>query len=156
MTNAPLIICEKSGRWALSLRAVLRGTLPLVQTRSLVQCAEALAAAPAAMVALAISPQNVNAAVEWVTGVRRNFPATRVLALLEPEALSAEPLLREAGAADVFHSPQQATAIARLAQRHAALAPALELPLRENIAARLPWSAWATPGFPSSLSPSQD
>lgn len=156
MATVPLIVCEKTGRWALALQSALRGELPLVETRALSQCSEAVLAAPAALAAVAVTPQNLTSVVELIGRVSRDFPAARMVALLEPEAESAEPLLREAGAADVFHSPQQAAAIARLALRHAALAPAAHLPLRTAVAARLPWQRWSTPAFAASHTPSQD
>lgn len=156
MATVPLIVCEKSGRWALALRAALRGDLPLVETRAPSQCSEALLAAPTALAAVAVTPQSLASMVELIGRISRDFPAARVLALLEPGAESAEPLLREAGAADVFLSPQQAAAIAGLAQRHAALSPAARLPLRAASAARLPWQRWATPDFAASHTPSQE
>ena len=154
MPTPPLIICEKSGRWALALRSSLHGGVRLVETRALTQCHEALVVAPTSLVALAITDKNLSQALDFLARMNQEFPAGRVIALLEPESQSAEPLLREAGVSDVFHSPQQAAAIARLAQRHAALTPADDRPLRESLAARLPWQAWATPGFAASISPS--
>jgi len=156
MPTAPLIICEKSGRWTLALRAALRGSLRIVETRALAQCEEALAASPALLVALEVTGRSLGPALDFVARVHQNFPAARVVALLDPSSESAAALLREAGVADVFHSPQQAAAIARLAQRHAALAPVDDRPMRELLAARLPWQAWATPGFAASISPSPE
>ena len=154
MPTPPLIICEKSGRWALALRASLRGSVRLVETRAVTHCYGALQAAPTSLVALEITGKSLGPAMDFVARVHQNFPAARVVALLDQSAESAAALLREAGLADVFHSPQQADAIARLAQRHAALTPADDRPLRDLLAARLPWQAWATPGFAASISPS--
>lgn len=156
MPTVPLIICEKSGRWALVLRSALQGSVRLVETRAVTQCEESLRAVPTSLVALAITGQNLSAALDFLSRTSKHFPAARLIALLEPESESAEPLLREAGVADVFHSLQQAPAIARLALRHAAQVPAEDRPLRELVAARLPWQAWATPGFAASITPSQE
>ena len=147
MPTASLILCEKSGRWALALRSALRGSVRLVETRAWTQCHEALRAAPTSLAALAITEKNLSQALDLSARTRQEFPAARLIALLEPGLESAEPLLREAGFADVFHSPQQASAIARLAQRHTAQSPAEDRPLHELLAARLPWQAWATSGF---------
>jgi hypothetical protein len=156
MPTALLILCEKSSRWAVALRSALRGNVRLAETRALTQCEEALRAAPASLVALAISDKNLGQALDLSARMIKDFPAARLIALLEPDSESAEPLLREAGAADVFYSPWEAAAIARLAQRHLALSPAEDRPLRESIAADLPWRAWATPGFAASISPSPE
>jgi hypothetical protein len=156
MPTASLILCEKSGRWALALRSALRGSVRLVETRALLQCYEALGAAPTSLVALAITDKNLSQALDLSARMNQHFPAARLLALLETELESAEPLLREAGFGDVFHSPQQAPAIALLALRHIALSPAEDRPLRELVAARLPWQAWATPGFALSITPPQE
>ena len=173
MPTAPLIICEKSGRWALAVRSVLRGSLRsdsvgglrsdsvggglrIVETRTVTHGYEALAAAPASLVALEITGKNLSTALDFVAHVHQNFPAACVVALLDPSSESAAALLREAGVADVFCSPLESAAIACLAQRHADLAPADDRPLRESLAARLPWQAWATPGFAASFSPSPE
>lgn len=156
MPSAQLIICEKSGRWALALRSALRGSVRLVETRALTQCEAALVAAPTSFVALAITDKNLSQALDLLARMGHDFPAARLIALLEPESESTEALLRESGAADVFHSPQDAPAIARLALRHSAQAPAEDRPLRELVAARLPWQAWATPCFTLSITPPQE
>ena len=156
MANASLIVCEKSGRWALALRSTVRESVRVVETRALSQAEQALRSAPASLVALDVAAVKLPQVVDFAIRARRDYPAARLLALLDASLESAAPLLREAGVSDIFYSPLQAAAIARLALQHVLVSPAEDRPLRESIAARLPWETWATPGFAASISPPQD
>jgi hypothetical protein len=156
MPTGQFILCEKSGRWALALRSALRGRVRLVETRALTQCHAALRAAPTSIVALEITDKSLSPALDFLARVGEAFPAARVVVLLDGELQPAELLFREAGAADVFDSTLQAGAIVRLVQQHVALSPAEDLPLRKLVAARLPWNAWATPGFAASITLPQE
>jgi hypothetical protein len=152
MTYAQVILCEKSGRWAAALRRALgQQTVPVAETRSLAQCGEALRTAPASLVALEVTGTNLEAAVSLIVHARREHPAARIGALLDDGAEPVEMLLREAGAVDVLHATRDAPRLAGLALRHLALAPRPELPLREQIAERLPWKRSQTPEFATQL-----
>lgn len=145
MPAAQFILCEKSSRWAVAVRAAQpESTLLIVQTRSLAQCEAALRESPASLVAVEVTAMALAAVLELIARAGRSFPAARFATLLDAGLESAEPLLREAGACEVFCSTREAASLARLASRHVALAPHEEIGWREAIASRLPWASWKT------------
>jgi hypothetical protein len=139
MSASRLIVCEKTGRWAAALRAAGATVSSL---RSLTPCAAALAADPAAVLAIETTPANVEAVLALLLRVAR-LPQTRLAALLSADFAAAEPLLREAGACDVLTSVTVAPRLVRLARRQQRQSPPPAQSLREMIAARLPWAAHA-------------
>jgi len=145
MSASRLIICEKTGRWAVAFRrALAAGHERIAETRGLAGCSRQLAAGPASIVAVEVTAANLDAVLAAVPEWLRRFPHCRTIALLEPEVDAAEALLREAGVVAVLRSTRGAPAIARLAQRHLATAPADNLPLEQAILNSLPWAKWAT------------
>src|SRR5206468_1030368 len=114
------------------------------ETRSLPGCEEALASSPASLVAVEVTPANLDAALDFVSRTNLQCPRAALIALLSPELLAAAPLLREAGAIDVATSVLEASRLARLAQRHFQQAPLEPLTARQFVADRLPWPAHAT------------
>jgi hypothetical protein len=140
-----LILCEKSTHWAAPLRAALPSGQPqLIETRSLAGCTTALAHSPTSLVALEITLANLEAAVDFLTRSRAQHPYSAVTALLSPETLAADALLREAGAIDTLASTLEAPRLARLALRHFRQLPQPPLDDRNFLADRLPWPAHAT------------
>jgi len=146
MTICRLIVFENSSHWAAALRIALVGQPPaVVETRSLSQAEAALAASPASVVAIETSAANFGAVLDFIDRAGRQFSRARFVTLLAREAAAAAPLLHEAGAIDVFTSALDADRLARLARRQFALVPAAgPLTMRELVAERLPWSAFAT------------
>lgn len=152
MTNAQVILCEKSGRWAAALRrALAQQTIPLAETRSLAECGEALRSAPASLVALEVTGGNLDAALGLLMRNLSLHPAARFVVLLDEGAESVEMLLREAGAVEVLLTTRDAPRLAALALRHLALVPRQEAGLREQIVERLPWKRSQTPEFASQM-----
>lgn len=142
--NCRLIVCEKTNRWATALRTALgRSPLQVAESRSLAGCESALAEAPESLVAVEVTPANLDQAVDFVVHTGRRFPRALVVALLAEEAESAERLMQEAGAVDVIGSVLDVPRIARLARRHYAAAPPPELDFHELVRQRMPWSALA-------------
>ena len=141
----PLILFERTSRWAAAFRremrnaARLRQPIPIQEVRSPAQCQRELEAAPHSIVALEILPQNLVSMAKAVGDWSRHFPNARFIALaardLEPHAL----LLRDAGARHVTYSPRSLSPLLRLIRRHLARAPQPERTLEEAIWARLPW-----------------
>jgi len=145
MPTARLILCEKTNRWAIAMRRALdKRSDVLVETRSLAQCLRELAASPASLVAIETTMDNLDSVVALIESQSRRFDQARFVALAGDSIASAEPLLREAGAAAVFTSARQARQLARIALRHLAHAPPDDLPLVEAIWDRLPWRGFAT------------
>jgi hypothetical protein len=146
MPAARLILCEKSPRWSLAVRAVLTQPLPLVETRALVQCERALADSPASLAAVETTADNLPAVLELIDRIARRHAHGRVVALLAAQLAAAEPLLRESGAIDVFASTLESPRLVKLARQHLARAPMPALDLREQVAQRMPWANHATAG----------
>lgn len=145
MPRCCLILCEKSTRWAAPLRSALPSGQPqLIETRSLAGCAAALVQSPASLVALEITLANLEAAVNFISLCHSRYPHAAAIALLSPEVLAADPLLREAGAIDTLASVLEAPRLARLALRHFREAPQQPLDEQSFLADRLPWPAHAT------------
>src|SRR6185503_13444690 len=139
-----LIVCEKTSRWAVALRQVLRGRPPqIIETCSLTSSMSALAAAPASFVVLDVRENKIATALEWLDQAGRRFSLARLVVALRPEMAVTEVLFREAGAIDVLFATQQAASVARQAQRQLGQIPAEQLNLCQWLAERMPWPAYA-------------
>jgi hypothetical protein len=154
MSTCRLIVCERTSRWAAALRrALVQRPGAVASVRGLAQCREALALAPASLVAIEVTADNVGAVVDFVAGAGHS-PQTRVAALIPAglanapletaELETAELLLREAGAVDVLTTLAQAPRLARLYGRHERLAPAEGRNFQQLVSERLPWPALAS------------
>jgi hypothetical protein len=146
MTAPRLIVCERTTRWAIALRAALAGPPRLVETRSLSQCAAELAQSPASLAAVETTGANLGLVLELLDHMSQRFPRARAVALIEPELLPAAVLLREAQAIDVLAWAHEAPRVARLARRQFDLAPRRQLGLHELVAQRMPWAAYTAAG----------
>ncbi len=135
-----LIVCERSGRWAIALRHELTGVgVRVWETRALDDCWDELAQSPASMVVLELG-SDVGAVLRHLTQQRRWFPAARAAVVADRSMTAYESLVREAGAAHFVASPRQAGRLAQLACRHLAQAPPPQQTLTERIWAALPWA----------------
>jgi hypothetical protein len=149
MSACRLIIFEKTSHWAAVLRADLAGRPPrLVEARSWPGCQAAVGQSPASLVAIEVLAANVEAAVERVVWLNREYSNCRVAALLapefgEPDLIVAELLVREAGAIEVIRSVLEVPRLTRLARRHAAHAPPTSQTIEEFVADRMPWPGLA-------------
>ena len=152
MPHAKVILCEKSGHWAAALRRAL-GDEPvsIIETRSLSQCEEALVAAPVSLVAIEATSKTLESLVQLIARARIEFPFARVVTLLDNGLDQAEPILREAGAIELFKSLREAPSLAQLAQRHLALTPLAGKSVHEAIAEQLPWKRSSTPDFAAKM-----
>ena len=129
MSSPHLIVCEKSGRWAVAFRRALGGEArQMIEVRSILSCETMLAQHPTSIIAIEITAANLDTLVAAVPGWLRSFPHCRVLALAEADLASAETLLREAGAVAVLHSTREAPAACRLIERHIVSGIELEQP----------------------------
>lgn len=140
--TARLIVCERSGDWAIAWKRLLAGTtIPIAETRSLAHCRGELAASPASVVALELTPEKWPASVAALAEWSREFPRARLIALSTRGSEACEGLVREAGALHVAYSPAQLSRVVPLVRRHLARAPRPERTLRELIWDRLPWAS---------------
>jgi hypothetical protein len=149
MSAARLVVCEKTSRWATSLRSVLRTAdakshIPIAETRSLSQAEAAWLHSRSAALAIEVTATNLASAVELSARLSRE-PQACLLALADPDLIGAERLLREAGAVAVLQSTREAASAVRMIQRHLSrtlAAPATiagPVDISKAIAARLPW-----------------
>lgn len=138
---ARLIVCEPSGRWAVALRRQSAATAPRVyETRSLADCWQMLAEAPASFVVVELSTGNAVALLQRMARLQRDFPLARVAVVADRALAGYEWLLREAGAVHFLCSPRQCGPLADLALRHLAQAPPPPRSLTDQIWAGLPWA----------------
>ena len=136
---ARLIVCERSGRWAVALRRELgEAGVRVWETRTLPDCRDELLANPASFVVIELLP-NIGGLLRLLETQPRQFPLAR-LAVVAGRSLAAyEWLLREAGAVHFLCSPREVGVLARLACRHLAEVPQPQQSLTERIWASLPW-----------------
>lgn len=141
MPPARLIVCEKSGRWAVALRRELGAKPRVYETRSLPECWEELAASPASWLLLEVTAANLEGLMVRLESLGRDFPAARAVVCGDRPLASREWLLREAGATHAVFSPRELAPVARLAVRHLAGVSLPPQSLRERVWERLPWSS---------------
>ncbi len=140
VSKPQIIICERSGIWATVLGRHLPRDVQVLQTRGLDECASALAAAPAALVALELTHGNLAGVLDLLGELPARFPLARVIVLGEHELRACEPLVREAGAVGFFASPRDLAGLRQTAQNHFAQLPARQADFAESVWAALPWS----------------
>ena len=140
--RARLIVCERTGRWAVALRlAFERPAVRVYQTRSVPECWEMFGKCPASFVVAELTTANADALLDRMARHQRLFPLGRVAVVAKRSMAAYEPLLREAGAVHFLCSPRQVGRLAQLACRHLAQVPPLQQNLTERIWANLPWGA---------------
>lgn len=137
---ARLIVCERSGRWAVGLRRELGAAEPRVhETRSVAECWEVLAASPASFVVVELTSAGAGELLRRMARLGRDFPLARVVVVADRCLASHEWLMREAGAIHFTCSPRQLGPVARMASRHLEQAPAPQRTVTQRIWASLPW-----------------
>jgi hypothetical protein len=134
-----LIVCERTGRWAVGLRRELAEGLRIHETRTLPQCWEALAETPAAFMVVELRPAWLDDLLRRMAGMARRFPSAEVAVVADRSLAAYEWLAREAGAVHFTCSPRQLTPLAALAARHLATIPIPQQSFAERIWASLPW-----------------
>ncbi|NUQ63702.1 MAG: hypothetical protein HUU20_14590 [Pirellulales bacterium] len=137
-----LIVCERTGGWAVALR---RETplkpLRVYETRSLVDCWQMLARFPSSFVVAELERGNVDSLLDRLCGLERQYPRARVAVVAEPSLADYEWLLREAGAVHFLTSRRGAGRLALVARRHLAQAPEPRRSIADRIWAGLPWGS---------------
>ena len=140
MPSARIIVCEKTGQWAIALRRLLApGGHRVQETRSWPECWAELARHPASLLVAEMTAQNVELMLERLTDLPRRFRQARAVVVGDRDLARYEWAVRTAGAAHVVFTPRELPRTARLIVRHLALAPPPELSLREAVWQRLPW-----------------
>ena len=144
-SSAALILCERAGRWADSLRRHgLCERLRLIETRSLTELEDQLRESPHALVGLELTVATVESVPDWISRRSANLGATAVLVLAQRGLRACELLCREAGAIHFVDSELELFALRAMFDRYLS-DPAFakldtdELPLAERIESSLPW-----------------
>jgi hypothetical protein len=137
---ARLIVCERTGRWAVALRRELADVgVRIWETRTLADCRDELLANPASFAVIELGPK-VGGLLRLLASQPRQFPAARLAVVANRSQATYEWLIREAGAVHFVCSPRQVAVLARLACRHLAEAPPPQQSFAERIWASLPWA----------------
>ncbi|MEN6451879.1 MAG: hypothetical protein ABFC96_15420 [Thermoguttaceae bacterium] len=138
--TARLIVCERTGRWAVALRRELTGAgVRVWETRTLGECHDELVASPASFLVLEVNGEP-SAPLRFVAQHARQFSAARVAIVTDAAGVAYEAVAREAGAVHFLSSPRHAGLLARLACRHLAQVPPPPQGLAERIWSSLPWA----------------
>jgi len=136
---ARLLVCERTGRWAVTLRRELAEVgVRVWETRTLDYCWRELAASPASFVIVELAG-DIGTLLRRLARLGGEYPAARAAVVADRPLAQCEWLLREAGAVHFLCSPRQAGPLAQLACRHLAQVPPPPQSLTERIWATLPW-----------------
>ncbi len=139
-TTPKLILCERTGRWAVGLRRELGDVgVRVYETRSLAHCWEVLAESPAGFVVVELTRANIDGLLRRMARLQADFPRARVAVVADRALSDHEWLLREAGAVHFTCSPRRLGPLARLAVRHLEQVPVPPQTPTERIWASLPW-----------------
>jgi len=137
---ARVIVCERTGRWAVALRRAWPGeSVQIWETRSLAECWEVLAEAPGSFIVLELDAAHVDALLQRMVGLSRDFPLARVAVVADRALADWQWLLRESGAVHFTCSPRRLGPVARLARRHLGEMPSPPRTVKQEVWARLPW-----------------
>jgi hypothetical protein len=143
--SAALILAERAGRWADSLRRHgLCERLRLFEVRSLAEVEDRLRETPRALVGLELTAATVESILDWISRRSANLGATAVLVFAQRGLRACELLCREAGAIHFVDTELELFALQALFDRYLS-DPAFakldtdELPFAERIRASLPW-----------------
>ena len=136
---ARLIVCERSGRWAVALRRELTQGVRVYETRSLADCCAMLAEAPASFIVVELAAGGEAALFGALDRLDRDFPLARLAVVADRLRADDGWAIREAGAVHFVCSPRRLGPLAGLACRHLAAAPLPPRDLAEQIWAGLPW-----------------
>jgi ActR/RegA family two-component response regulator len=136
---ARLIVCERTGCWAVALRRELADAgVRVWETRTLADCFDELAESPASFAVLELRG-DVAGLLCCLARQIREFPRARVAVVADGHLADYEWLMREAGAVRFLCSPRRVGRLAQLALRHLAQVPPPPQNLTERIWASLPW-----------------
>lgn len=136
---ARLIVCERSGRWAVALRRELADAgVRISETRTLADCWSELVESPASFVVLELGG-DVAGLLGRMASQPRDFPRARLAVVADRSLAGYQWLMREAGAVHFLCSSRQVGSLAQLACRHLAQVPPPLQSLTERIWTSLPW-----------------
>ncbi len=137
---ARLIVCERTGRWALTLRRELaEAGVRVWETRTVADCWRELAESPASFVVVELAGE-LSGLLHRMARQPREFPMARLAVVADRALAGHQWLMREAGAVHFLCSPRKVGLLAQLVCRHLAQTPPLHQSLTDRIWANLPWA----------------
>jgi hypothetical protein len=135
-----LVVFERSGRWAVSLRRELSGTgVRVWEARTLPDCGELMAESPASFAVLEFRRRIIDELLDCISGWQAVYPMFRFCMAAGRELASYKWFMHEMGASGFICSEREMGTVARMACRHLAHVPPLPQSLTERIWANLPW-----------------
>lgn len=138
--SARLVVCERTGQWAVALRRELsEAGLRVWETRNLKDCGALLAESPASFVVLELNAAKLEETIRFINVWRADFPRFRFAVVADRGLASFQWFMRETGAADFLFSLRKIDRLADMACRHLAQVPAAPQSLTERVWANLPW-----------------
>jgi hypothetical protein len=151
-TGPAVIICERTGEWAIAWRRVWSrrasgsGPIRLIETRSASHCRDALADVPEAFTIVELAPSACDAALDLLRDILFRFPRAPCAVVADDRLRGYEWLARELGALDFITTPLTLDRLCLPAARHLARwRPPREYGRHEDLAQRLwdelPWKA---------------
>ena len=144
-SQADVVVCEQSQRYAVAARLTLGSLARIVETRTFDDAWQRLLAAPHGVLLLEVDPQRAPQVIALLARLQTELPRVLVVACLVKATPAWELLLREAGAAIVLRVPWRLPVFGPWLRQHLALAPQPKSTLHEQIWSRLPWSAAEAP-----------
>jgi hypothetical protein len=150
LSTRALILCERTGRWAASLRRHgLTERLRLIEVRSIAELEERLSSGPAALVGLELEDRNADRVLEWLGRAGADGCAGGIIVFADRSLRPYELVCREAGAVHFVTSELELLTLAAIVERFLSRAPVADLlevepPITEQVRARMPWGNKAT------------
>jgi hypothetical protein len=138
--QARLIICERTGQWAVALRRELpQPDVRVHETRSVSECWELLGRCPGSFLVVELTRANADAVLDRMAWLERDFPLARVAVVAERSLGIYEELMRQSEAIHFTNCPRDLGPLACLACRHLDQAPRPQRSVTEQIWDSLPW-----------------
>jgi hypothetical protein len=137
---ARLIVCERTGHWAVRLRRDWGEGLRLEETRSLAEAWQALGAAPASFLVVELTATGAEGLIQRLSALERQFPLARAAVVAGRRLAAYEIAVREAGAVEFICSGRGLRPLVDAIRRHLLAVPPSPGGLAERIWSSLPWA----------------
>jgi hypothetical protein len=137
---AGLIVCERTGRWAIRLRRAWGEGLRMQETRSLADAWQALRAAPGSFLVAELTATGAEGLIERLPALERQFPLARAAIVAGRRLAIYEFAAREAGAVDFTCSAGGLRPLVDAIRRHLRAVPERAGSIVEQVWASLPWA----------------
>lgn len=144
MLHAPVVFCERSGRWARAWRRAWSAAnntaqaARVVETRSPAECRDVLATASWPLAVVELTQAGCDEQLDLLFDATSVMHAATAAVTARDMAAYAE-LAGELGAVLVLDTPRRMRALCAVVCRHLERAPAVERTITEEIWATLPW-----------------